>query len=133
MRKHTRILAAAMTIVEAIVIISLTGCSGKKVDYNMETENINTKAGSDISAFDDSTKWNDSFSVETSDKSVDVDISADITLPDCKSMSVVEVKNIKVGADFKKSVIGLILAIVPYIITTYLIIRKKRYITAWRL
>ena len=71
----------------------------------METENINTKAGSDISAFDDSTKWNDSFSVETSDKSVDVDISADITLPDCKSMSVVEVKNIKVGADFKKSVI----------------------------
>ena len=44
MRKHTRILAAAMTIVEAIVIISLTGCSEKKVDYNMETENINTKA-----------------------------------------------------------------------------------------
>ena len=133
MRKHTRILAAAMTIVEAIVIISLTGCSGKKVDYNMETENINTKAGSDISAFDDSTKWNDSFAVETSDKSVDVDISADITLPDCKSMSVVEVKNIKVGADFKKSVIEAYLAIVPYIITTYLIIRKKRYITAWRL
>ena len=33
---------------------------------------------------------------------MDVDISADITLPDCKSMSVVEVKNIKVGADFKK-------------------------------
>ena len=45
----------------------------------METENINTKAGSDISAFDDSTKWNDRFSVEISDKSVDVDISADIT------------------------------------------------------
>lgn len=102
MRKHTRILAAAMTIVEAIVIISLTGCSGKKVDYNMETENINTKAGSDISAFDDSTKWNDSFAVETSDKSVDVDISADITLPDCKSMSVVEVQNIKVGGRFQK-------------------------------
>lgn len=48
-------------------------------------------------------------------------------------MSVVEVKNIKVGADFKKSVIEAYLAIVPYIITTYLIIRKKRYITAWRL
>lgn len=93
-------------IISALVLaIALTGCSGKKVDYNMETENINTKAGSDISAFDDSTKWNDSFAVETSDKSVDVDISADITLPDCKSMSVVEVKNIKVGADFKKSVI----------------------------
>ena len=93
-------------IISALVLaIALTGCSGKKVDYNMETENINTKAGSDISAFDDSTKWNDSFSVEISDKSVDVDISADITLPDCKSMSVVEVKNIKVGADFKKSVI----------------------------
>ena len=91
-------------IISALVLaIALTGCSGKKVDYNMETEDINTKAGSDISAFDDSTKWNDSFAVETSDKSVDVDISADITLPDCKSMSVVEVKNIKVGADFKKS------------------------------
>lgn len=56
-------------IIPALVLaIALTGCSGKKVDYNMETENINTKAGSDISAFDDSTKWNDSFSVETSDK-----------------------------------------------------------------
>lgn len=60
-------------IISALVLaIALTGCSGKKVDYNMETENINTKAGSDISAFDDSTKWNDSFSVEISDKSVDV-------------------------------------------------------------
>ena len=54
-------------IIPALVLaIALTGCSGKKVDYNMETENINTKAGSDISAFDDSTKWNDSFSVEIS-------------------------------------------------------------------
>ena len=54
-------------IISALVLaIALTGCSGKKVDYNMETENINTKAGSDISAFDDSTKWNDSFSVEIS-------------------------------------------------------------------
>ena len=102
-------------IISALVLaIALTGCSGKKVDYNMETENINTKAGSDISAFDDSTKWNDSFSVETSDKSVDVDISADITLPDCKSMSVVEVKNIKVGADFKKSVIEAYLIIIYF-------------------
>ena len=39
-------------IIPALVLaIALTGCSGKKVDYNMETENINTKAGSDISAF----------------------------------------------------------------------------------
>lgn len=30
MRKHTRILAAAMTIVEAIVIISLTAAQAKK-------------------------------------------------------------------------------------------------------
>lgn len=43
MRKHTRILAAAMTIVEAIVIISLTGCSGKKVDYGNESESKETK------------------------------------------------------------------------------------------
>ena len=63
-------------IISALVLaIALTGCSGKKVDYNMETENINTKAGSDISAFDDSTKWNDSFSVEISDKSVDVPLN----------------------------------------------------------
>lgn len=51
-------------ILALVLAIALTGCSGKKVDYNRETENINTKAGSDISAFDDSTKWNDSFSVE---------------------------------------------------------------------
>ena len=66
-------------ILALVLAIALTGCSGKKVDYNRETENINTKAGSDISAFDDSTKWNDSFSVEISDESVDVDISAGIT------------------------------------------------------
>ena len=38
MRKHTRILAAAMTIVEAIVIISLTGCSGKKMIMGMRAK-----------------------------------------------------------------------------------------------
>lgn len=43
MRKHTRILAAAMTIVGAIVIISLTGCSSKKVDYGNESESKETK------------------------------------------------------------------------------------------
>ena len=90
-------------IISALVLaIALTGCSGKKVDYNMETENINTKAGSDISAFDDSTKWNDSFSVEISAKSVDEDTTAEITLPDCKSKSVDEVKNVEEGAELKK-------------------------------
>ena len=43
MRKHTRIFAAIMTLIEALVLISLAGCAGKKVDYGNESESKETK------------------------------------------------------------------------------------------
>ena len=43
MRKHTRIFAAVMTLIEALILTSLTGCSGKKVDYGNESESKETK------------------------------------------------------------------------------------------
>lgn len=43
MRKHTRIFAAIMTLIEALVLTSFTGCAGKKVDYGNESESKETK------------------------------------------------------------------------------------------
>ena len=114
-----------------VLAIALTGCSGKKVDYNRETENINTKAGSDISAFDDSTKWNDSFSVEISDEKVWMWIFQQ-ALPcrTAKACRLLRWKNIKVGADFKKSVIEAYFGRkVPYIITTYTRLYEGRHVS----
>ena len=65
MRKHTRILAAAMTIVEAIVIISLTGCSGKKVDYGNESESKETKNMSALADIKADSDWKENFTIQT--------------------------------------------------------------------
>lgn len=105
MRKHTRILAAAMTIVEAIVIISLTGCSGKKIDYGNESESKETKNMSALADIRADSGWNENFTIQTGNGEKTVYVNANIVVPDFDNMSVVEVKNIKVGADFKKSVI----------------------------
>ena len=49
MRKHTRIFAAIMTLIEALVLTSFTGCAGKKVDYGVDTEVKEQKNASKVS------------------------------------------------------------------------------------
>lgn len=36
--RNMRLFAAIMTLIEALVLISLAGCAGKKVDYGVDTE-----------------------------------------------------------------------------------------------
>ena len=36
--RNMRLFAAIMTLIEALVLISLTGCADKKVDYGTDTE-----------------------------------------------------------------------------------------------
>lgn len=107
MRKHTRILAAAMTIVEAIVIISLTGCSGKKVDYGNESESKETKNMSALADIRADSGWNENFTIQTGNGEKTVYVNANIVVPDFDNMSVVEVENVKIDADYKKRFLDL--------------------------
>lgn len=107
MRKHTRILAAAMTIVEAIVIISLTGCSGKKVDYGNESESKETKNMSALADIKANSDWKENFTIQTGNGEKTVYINANIVVPDFDNMSVVEVENVKIDADYKKRFLDL--------------------------
>lgn len=36
--RNMRLFAAIMTLIEALVLTSLAGCAGKKVDYGVDTE-----------------------------------------------------------------------------------------------
>ena len=107
MRKHTRILAAAMTIVEAIVIISLTGCSGKKIDYGNESESKETKNMSALADIRADSGWNENFTIQTGNGEKTVYVNANIVVPDFDNMSVVEVENVKIDADYKKRFLDL--------------------------
>lgn len=107
MRKHTRILAAAMTIVEAIVIISLTGCSGKKVDYGNESESKETKNMSALADIRADSGWNENFTIQTGNGEKTVYVNANIVVPDFDNMSVFEVENVKIDADYKKRFLDL--------------------------
>lgn len=107
MRKHTRILAAAMTIIEAIVIISLTGCAGKKVDYGNESESKETKNMSALADIKADSGWNENFTIQTGNGEKTVYINANIVVPDFDNMSVVEVENVKIDADYKKRFLDL--------------------------
>ena len=107
MRKHTRMLAAAMTIVEAIVIISLAGCAGKKVDYGNESESKETKNMSALADIKADSGWNENFTIQTGNGEKTVYVNANIVVPDFDNMSVVEVENVKIDADYKKRFLDL--------------------------
>lgn len=107
MRKHTRMLAAAMTIIEAIVIISLAGCAGKKVDYGNESESKETKNMSALADIRADSGWNENFTIQTGNGEKTVYINANIVVPDFDNMSVVEVENVKIDADYKKRFLDL--------------------------
>ena len=103
--RNMRLFAAIMTLIEALVLTSLAGCSGKKVDYGNESEIKETKNMSVLADIRADSGWNENFTIQTGNGEKTVYVNANIVVPDCDNMSVVEVENIKVDADFKKSVI----------------------------
>ena len=42
--RNMRLFAAIMTLIEALVLISLAGCADKKVDYGTDTEKLTKSA-----------------------------------------------------------------------------------------
>ena len=107
MRKHTRIFAAIMTLIEGLVLTSFTGCSGKKVDYGNESESKETKNMSALADIKADSGWNENFTIQTGNGEKTVYVNANIVVPDFDNMSVVEVENVKIDADYKKRFLDL--------------------------
>lgn len=88
--RNMRLFAAIMTLIEALVLTSLAGCADKKVDYGTDTEKLTKSAVCNVKDFSTDETYSDEFSVQTEIGNVNIDISAKVELPDCKTMSVVE-------------------------------------------
>ena len=100
---HRKILTAA--IAEAIILTTLAGCADKKVDYGTDTENLTKSTVCNVKDFSTETVFNDEFSVQTDNAYVKVKIAADVELPDCDTMSVMEVERIPCTAEYKEKVL----------------------------
>ena len=103
--RNMRIFAAIMTLIEALVLTSLTGCADKKVDYGTDTEKMTKSSVCNVKDFSTEATYSDEFSVQTEIGNVNIDISAKVELPDCKTMSVVEVEKIPYSAKLKEKVL----------------------------
>ena len=56
---------AIMTLIEALVLTSLTGCAGKKVDYGVDTEGKEQKNASKVSDLRTDKPWVENITVQT--------------------------------------------------------------------
>lgn len=98
-----KILTAA--IAEAVILTTLAGCADKRVDYGTDTENMTKSTVCNVKDFSTEATYSDEFSVQTEIGNVNIDISAKVELPDCKTMSVVEVEKIPYSAKLKEKVL----------------------------
>lgn len=105
--RNMRLFAAIMTLIEALVLISLAGCAGKKVDYGTESESKETKNMSALADIRADSGWNENFTIQTDNGEKTVYVNANIVVPDFDNMSVVEVENVKIDADYKKRFLDL--------------------------
>ena len=93
--QNMRLFAAIMTLIEALVLTSLAGCSGKKVDYGNESEIKETKNMSALADIKADSGWNENFTIQTGNGEKTVYVYANIVVPDFDNMSVVEVEKCK--------------------------------------
>ncbi len=103
--RNMRLFAAIMTLIEALVLTSLTGCAGKKVDYGVDTEVKSQNVVSSVKDIDTNTSFNDELTVNVGGTDEKVKITADIRVPECDTMSVTEVERIPCTKEFKEKVI----------------------------
>lgn len=102
--RNMRLFAAIMTLIEALVLISLAGCAGKKVDYGVDTEVKSQNVVSSVKDIDTNTSFNDELTVNVGGTDEKVKITADIRVPECDTMSVTEVERIPCTKEFKEKV-----------------------------
>ena len=66
--------------------------------------------------------WNENFTIQTGNGEKTVYVNANIVVPDFDNMSVVEVENVKIDADYEKAFSGFILLVGTSTIITIRII-----------
>ena len=92
--RNMRLFAAIMTLIEALVLTSFTGCAGKKVDYGVDTEVKEQKNASKVSDLRTDKPWVENITVQTKKGDVTLGIDAKILVPDCETMHVVGVEDV---------------------------------------
>ena len=100
--RNMRLFAAIMTLIEALVLTSFTGCAGKKVDYGVDTEVKEQKNASKVSDLRTDKPWVENITVQTKKGDVTLGIDAKILVPDCETMHVVGVEDVKLDTEYKK-------------------------------
>ena len=100
--RNMRLFAAIMTLIEALVLTSFTGCAGKKVDYGVDTEVKEQKNASKVSYLRTDKPWVENITVQTKKGDVTLGIDAKILVPDCETMHVVGVEDVKLDTEYKK-------------------------------
>ncbi len=100
--RNMRLFAAIMTLIEALVLTSLAGCAGKKVDYGVDTEVKEQKNASKVSDLRTDKPWVENITVQTKKGDVTLGIDAKILVPDCETMHVVGVEDVKLDTEYKK-------------------------------
>lgn len=85
----------------AVLATGICGCS-RNVDYQVETETTGKETSGGIVQFQNEDTWKDDWTVQTSDGKVNLNIYADIELPEGNSMAVVQAKRALLDAEYKK-------------------------------
>ncbi|MCI7106479.1 MAG: DUF6034 family protein [Agathobacter sp.] len=95
----------------ALALGLLTGCSNKKVIYDIDhtqstQSGMKSDGGFGLAQFADAETWKESWkATNAAGDTYDISISADISVPEVDQMSVVEVKEAEMDEAFKKQII----------------------------
>lgn len=102
-KKHTAGRSAAFILAGCMIVTLLAGCSDELVDYNVETEETGGGNAGSLKQFADEEKWSDEWTVSLAGgETLLLSVNANVVVPKISAMSVVEVEQTIVDAEYKK-------------------------------
>lgn len=94
---------AAVVLAGCMTAAFLGGCSDEKVNYNVGTEETGGGNTGSLKQFTDEEKWSDEWNVSLEGgETIRLSVNANVVIPETNSMSVVEVEQTIVDAEYKK-------------------------------
>lgn len=94
---------AAVVLAGCMTAALLGGCSDEKVNYNVGTEETGGRNTGSLKQFTDEEKWSDEWNVSLEGgETIRLSVNANVVIPETNSMSVVEVEQTVVDAEYKK-------------------------------
>lgn len=104
MRKNRMLTKCAAVILAGCMTAALlVGCSEEKVDYQLGTEETNGGNAGSLTQFADEAKWSDEWNVPLAGgETLQLSVDANVVVPEVSAMSVVEVEETVVDAEYKK-------------------------------